>query len=145
MSSGFGRAAAVAAAFLFALPAFTQPAGPVEMLDRLEPGLWEWRSASGSSLGRICLGDPLLLAQLQHRRGACTRELIESHGRSATVQYSCRGAGVGRTTLRLETRRLVQVDSQGLDGGAPFAVRAQARRIGPCTAPTAPERRPTGR
>ena len=49
-----------------------------------------------------------------------------------TVNYTCPGIGRGRTTIRVETPRLVQIDSQGLDRGAPFALRAEARRIGPC-------------
>jgi len=40
--------------------------------------------------------------------------------------------GRGRTILRVETPRLVQIDSQGLHYGAPFALRAQARKTGPC-------------
>ena len=43
-----------------------------------------------------------------------------------TVNYVCPGMGRGRTILRVETPRLVQIDSQGLHNGAPFALRAQA-------------------
>ena len=47
-----------------------------------------------------------------------------------TVNYSCPGVGRGRTEIRFETPRLIQIDSQGLDRGAPFALRAEAR-VGP--------------
>ncbi|MGZ8998512.1 MAG: hypothetical protein ACXW2T_06615, partial [Allosphingosinicella sp.] len=89
-------------------------------------------NASGASLGSICLGDPGDLAQLQHRGASCSREVVASDDRSATLQYSCRGVGSGRTTIRFETPRLVQIDTQGLDQGTPFAIRAQARRSGAC-------------
>ncbi len=124
------RIAAIAAALLV-LPGFAQAPAP-SALDRVEPGLWEVRGAGGASLGSICLGDPALLAQLQHRGAACALDVVDSTERSATVQYSCRGQGSGRTILRVETPRLVQIDGQGLDSGTPFAIRAQARRAGSC-------------
>jgi hypothetical protein len=49
------------------------------------------------------------------------------------VQYTCRGRGYGRTEVRRETNRLVQVQSQGIVDGLPFAITAEARRIGDCT------------
>lgn len=125
-----GCTAALGAAMFF-LPAFAQQ-DVRSFLDRLEPGRWEIRRFAGNSLGTICLGDPILLAQIQHRGSACERNLVNGNGRMATVQYSCRGLGSGRTILRVETPRLVQIDSQGLDSGTPFAIRAEARRVGPC-------------
>ena len=126
------RTAAIAV-FVLTLPALAQALRPTGTpLDRLEPGLWQIRNASGTSLGSICLGDPSDLAQLQHRGASCSREYLASGDRFATVQYSCRGIGSGRTTIRVETRRLVRIESQGLDQGTPFAIRAQARRSGEC-------------
>ena len=125
------RTATVAAALLI-FPAFAQQAPAPSAMDRVERGLWEVRGAGGASLGSICLGEPALLAQLQHRGAACALDTVDSTARSATVQYSCRGQGSGRSILRVETPRLVQIDSQGLDSGTPFAIRAQARRTGPC-------------
>jgi len=125
-----GRTAALGAA-MFLLTAFAQQ-DVGSALDRLEPGRWEVRRFAGNSLGTICVGDPTALAQIQHRGSGCARELVSSTGRLAIVQYSCRGVGSGRTNLRVETPRLVQIDSQGLDNGTPFAIRAEARRVGPC-------------
>jgi hypothetical protein len=127
-----GRTAALAAT-LFSLSAFALQDNRSTM-DRLEPGRWEVRRFAGNSLGTICLGDPTLLGQVQHRGARCDREVMSSssNGRLVTVQYSCRGTGSGRTSLRVETPRLVQIDSQGLDRGTPFAIRAEARRVGPC-------------
>ena len=142
---GFCRAAAIGTTILVAAPASTQNAPAGSPFDRLESGLWELRSAGGVGLGHICLGDRLLLAQPYHRGADCAREVISADSRTATIRYSCPGMGFGRTTIRFETRRLVQIDSQGLDRGTPFALRAQARRTGPCDAPARAERQPTRR
>jgi hypothetical protein len=113
----------------FAAPAATQQPGPLAQLER---GRWQLRMPAGNAIGAVCLGDPLLLAQPQHGPQPCTREILSSNGRAVTVAYSCPGMGRGRTELRVETPRLVQIDSQGLHNGAPFALRAEARRVGPC-------------
>jgi hypothetical protein len=51
-----------------------------------------------------------------------------------TVQYTCRGRGFGRTHIRRETDRLVQIDTQGIADSRPFAFSVEARRTGDCTA-----------
>ena len=110
--------------------ASTQPELPV--LGRLERGLWQLRSLEGNDhLGAICLGDRGLLAQLRHRRVACTRTLVGRAQDSVEVRYSC-PAGFGQTTIRVETPRLARIESQGVDNGIPFGFRAEARRVGPC-------------
>ena len=120
----------LSAAFLLtAWPAATQQPGPLAQVER---GQWQLRAPGGEALGTVCLGDPLLLAQPQHGPQPCTREILSTDTHSVTVNYTCPGMGRGRTQLRVETPRLVQIDSQGLHYGAPFALRAQARRTGPC-------------
>jgi hypothetical protein len=114
---------------LTALPAVAQTPGPLAQVER---GMWQLVGAGGGAAGTVCLGDPLLLAQPQHGPQPCTREILSSDAHSVTVNYSCPGMGRGRTILRVETPRLVQIDSQGLHNGAPFALRAQARKTGPC-------------
>lgn len=100
-------------------------------LATLQTGLWQLR-AEGEAPRNICVADPHSLIQLRHRTAACTRLVIASEKSSATVHYSCPGAGWGRTTLRVETPRLARIDSQGIADNEPFAFTAQARRIGPC-------------
>lgn len=118
---------------LVGLPAPAQERiGTRSPLDQLEPGRWDVRGAGGAELGSICLGDAMALAQLQHRGLACGRELVDVGDRWVSVRYSCAGLGSGRTVIRIETPRLVQLDSQGLASGTPFALRAQARRVGAC-------------
>ncbi|NJS14671.1 MAG: hypothetical protein HC788_08805 [Sphingopyxis sp.] len=103
------------------------------MLDTLEKGSWELRERSGGSVVRsFCLGDARAFIQLQHSRGGCSRYVIEDGGAEVTVHYTCPGAGHGRTTIRRETNRLVQIDTQGISGSAPFSFAYEARRTGGC-------------
>lgn len=127
---GFAVLAAAAAG-----PALPQSPEP-EVLRRLEPGRWELRDSADERVLRasVCLGDPMLLMQPQHGPAACGRSIVAADARSATVHYSCPSAGFGRTTIRFETPRLARIDSQGIHSGAPFAFRAEARRVGTCSA-----------
>ena len=103
------------------------------MLDTLEKGRWELRERSGEAMLRsFCLGDARSLIQLQHARGGCSRYVIADGDAEVTVHYTCPGAGHGRTTIRRETNRLVQIDTQGIAGGAPFSHAYEARRSGGC-------------
>ncbi len=103
------------------------------MLDGLEAGQWQIRERGADSLFRsMCVSDARSLIQLRHARGGCSRFVIEDGGQSVTVHYSCPGAGHGRTTIRRETSRLVQIDTQGVADGAPFSLALEARRTGVC-------------
>lgn len=135
MSSGsaLGRAffvltLGVAAA---ASAAATEERTSLPALAMLQPGLWQLR-AEGEPTLNVCVADPYALIQLRHKAGGCTRLVIANEKASATVHYSCPGAGWGRTTLRAETPRLARIDTQGIAENAPFAFVAEARRIGPC-------------
>ena len=74
------------------------------------------------------------LIQLRHPAAACDRLVVDDGASEVTVQYTCRGRGYGRTHIRRETNRLVQIDSQGIAEGLPFSFAAEARRIGDCPA-----------
>lgn len=118
---------------LLAGSGLSQPTPSHPMLTRLETGQWELRGGSGNArITAICLGNPILLTQPRHGGAPCTRDVVAADTDSMTVNYTCPGLGRGRTTIRFETPRLVQIDSQGLDHGMPFALRAEARRIGAC-------------
>ncbi|MFN3945470.1 MAG: DUF3617 domain-containing protein [Allosphingosinicella sp.] len=125
---------ALAALLTAAAPAATQAPGGLAVLARMEPGLWTLKDRDGARpLPSICIAqDRGMLMQIQHGSAACTRLVIAQDAKSATVHYTCPGAGFGRTSLRLETPRLARIDSQGIHDGAPFAFRAEARRAGPC-------------
>lgn len=116
------------------LPAAAQSPG-LAMLSTLERGQWQLRDRDDATAParHLCLGDARQLLQLQHDRAQCSRYVIEDQPRSVTVHYTCPGAGHGRTTIRKETGRLVQIDTQGIVNGAPFSMAYEARRIGQCS------------
>ena len=101
-------------------------------LNGLEHGQWELRETGGTNRA-VCLGDPTSLFQQRHRGVQCSRFVIENGATSATVHYTCPGAGHGRTTITVETPRLIRIESQGLDAGAPFSFEMEGRRVGACT------------
>lgn len=126
------RALALAGfAALSALPVAAQ-APTLAMLDMLERGQWQFTSRDGGPARAICLGDARALVQLRHDRPGCTRHIVEDTPSSVTVSYACGAEGYGRTTIRRETNRLVQVETQGVVRGAPFSDSYEGRRIGPC-------------
>lgn len=120
---------------LIASPVFSEPvAAPVlAALSGLETGQWQLRSRGGGEGTSLCVNDPRVLLQVRHPRAQCSKFVISNDPRSATVQYSCPGAGSGRTTLRVETPRLVQIDSQGIVNNEPFAMQLEGRRVGTCS------------
>ena len=133
----------VAAAAL-AAPAVSQRGGGVNALAKLQPGLWQLRilgGGGGTRLAPICLGDPAVLTQLQHRQAPCSRLVVAQDSQGATVHYTCPQGGYGQTALRVETPRLVQIDTQGIADNVPFAFRAEARLVGGCNS----AQRPSGR
>jgi hypothetical protein len=103
------------------------------MLDRVEPGEWELRlhDAPGAPR-RMCLGNARRLIQLRHPGENCSRIVVEDTESQVTVQYTCPGHGYGRTQIRRESESLVQVDTQGIAQGLPFAFAVEARRVGAC-------------
>lgn len=104
------------------------------MLAQLEQGQWQLVDRDGMAPARsICLGDARQLIQLRHERQQCTRFVVEDSPNSVTVSYTCAGTGHGRTTIRRETNRLVQIETQGVARGAPFSMAFEGRRTGVCT------------
>lgn len=104
------------------------------MLDRLEKGRWQLSERGKQDiLQSMCLGDARRMIQIYHPRSGCSRYVIEDKPNSVTVHYTCPGAGHGRTTIRSETNRLVQIDTQGIADGKPFSQAIEARRVAACT------------
>lgn len=102
-------------------------------LGTLEPGLWELRGrGEGAQTRRLCFADLRLLLQSEHRGALCPHFVISDSAIAASITYDCGSAGTGRTDLRIETSRLVQLRSQGVEDGAPFAMAAEGRRVGAC-------------
>ena len=129
--AGFALGAAIAVSVAGAA---TGAANKATALSRLEPGLWQLRDldAPRAAQQSFCIADPILLMQLRHRTAPCTRLVIAEGEREAVVHYTCPASGYGQTALRVETPRLAQIDTQGIIDNRPFALRAEARRVGPC-------------
>ena len=70
--------------------------------------------------------------QLRHRQAGCSRFVVQDGASEVVVQYTCRGNGYGRTSIRRESATLVQIRSQGIEGGTPFSLSAEARHSGSC-------------
>lgn len=102
------------------------------MLGTLAKGEWTIRQRGGAPDRKICLKSGAELIQLMHRETGCNQFIVEDGAARVTVQYTCPGNGYGRTSIRRETPALVQLESQGIQGGMPFQMTAEARRTGPC-------------
>ncbi|AZI36452.1 hypothetical protein NT2_05_00050 [Caenibius tardaugens NBRC 16725] len=104
----------------------------LEALNKMTPGSWEIRYRPDGSRQRVCIRDGRDLIQLRHPQGGCSRYIVEDTANRATVHYTCRGHGSGRTQIRLETPQIAQIESQGILDGSPFQFSAEARRLGKC-------------
>jgi hypothetical protein len=119
------------AALLAALPGAAQ-SPELAMLGSLERGSWEIRERGGNERQRLCVRNGRELIQLRHRQPGCSQLIVQDEADEVTVQYTCRGNGYGRTTIRRESNVLVQISSQGLLNGAPFSLDGEGRRVGSC-------------
>jgi len=117
-----------AAVLLLALVAAVRPA----VLSQASGGLWEVSGVPGSPPRRICLADPSVLAQFEHRKAHCTRSVIRDQRTTAEIHYSCSGGGFGQSTVSSLTPRALRIETQGISGDAPFHYVLQARRVGDC-------------
>ena len=116
-----------------ALAAPAAGGGPsLAMLDRLEGGRWELRERAGVPPQTLCVPSGRRLIQLRHPGMQCSSFVVEDGPAQVVVQYTCSGHGYGRTRLRRETNRLVQLDTQGIAEGLPFEFSAEARRVSDC-------------
>ena len=133
--SGHRTALRRGAPLLAAIALVAVPAGAaaVGALSKIERGRWQVRELDSSiAPGSVCIGDTAALVQYEHRSAACRPDVVEDGADAATVQYSCPGRGFGHTHIRVETPRLVRIDTQGLSNGRPFSYRLEARRVGAC-------------
>lgn len=132
----FAAGLAIAALTIAASPAKSGRSGqPLAALARLQPGLWQIRELSNDRAvpQSICIVDPTMLLQVKHYKEPCSRLVIADQADGATVHYTCPANGFGRTSLRVETSRLAKIDTQGIIDKTPFAFRAEARLVGPCS------------
>ncbi|WP_157073762.1 DUF3617 domain-containing protein [Sphingomonas soli] len=97
----------------------------------IQPGQWVLKELEGSAR-KLCLTEPAKLLQIQHGAAQCQHVLMDNGPRSATIRYTCAGRGNGRTTITLETPRLITIDTQGVLDGAPFSDQYEGRWAGNC-------------
>ena len=107
-------------------------AAPVA-LKGIAGGNWEVsRSANGHGATRLCVADPAMLAQFEHRGEACTRVVLSDRAGEMVVHYTCAGGDFGRTRLSVITPRSLRLDTQGISRGLPFSYQLHARRAADC-------------
>jgi hypothetical protein len=116
-----------AALALLALTAAVRPA----VFSQTVGGLWEISRSDGGRRS-ICIPDPLVLAQYEHMRSRCSRDVIRDQRGLAEISYSCAGGGFGQTRVEQITPRSLRIETQGISGDAPFHYVLQARRVGDC-------------
>jgi hypothetical protein len=115
-----------------ALAAVAAHAAELAMLSSLDKGGWTLRIRDDGSQRRICVRSGQEFVQLRHQQPGCSRFIVQDDPDEVVVQYTCRGNGYGRTSIRREGHGLVQIRSQGIANGAPFAISAEARHTGAC-------------
>jgi hypothetical protein len=116
-----------AALALLGLTAAVRPA----VFSQTAGGLWEISRSDGGRRN-ICVADPVVLAQYEHLRGRCSRDVIRDQRGLAEISYSCAGGGFGQSRVEQVTPRSLRIETQGISGDAPFHYVLQARRIGEC-------------
>lgn len=122
-----------ASAAVLAQPVVAPPV--LSALNLLKPGQWSLHAHDRPGNNRsICIGDARALLQVRHGEAMCSRFVIASDARTATVHYTCPGSGHGRTTIRVESPQIIQIDTQGIANNEPFALSWEGRRTGDCTA-----------
>lgn len=132
LSLAIPAAAVLAAGGFVAVPALAQKPA-LAMLDQLMTGRWELRVRDEAGRSeQFCLQDARRFIQLRHPGRTCEQLVVADDPDEVTVQYTCKGQGYGRTSIRRESASLIQIDSQGISGGLPFAFSAEARRVGQC-------------
>ena len=107
----------------------------INAMNGVEPGLWSIHALEKgeADVAPYCVADPTRLLQFRHPSANCTRLVITDTPRIATIQYSCPGAGWGRTSVRVVSPTMLRLDTQGIADNAPFALSAVARRLGDCS------------
>ncbi|MEO9132797.1 MAG: hypothetical protein ABI240_16550 [Sphingomonas sp.] len=129
-----GRAALFGLLLIGSLTAAAPARAPqLAVLTRIETGQWQLKEPGTAAVARsLCISEPAVLLQLGHSGAQCSRFVIADTPDAATVHYTCPGAGHGRTTIAMETPRLLRIQTQGIAGGAPFDLDYEGRRIGAC-------------
>ena len=102
-------------------------------LAQVAPGLWEISGAPGTKAPvRQCITSLATLARFEHRSKNCSAKILKDAGNATLVDYTCGGAGFGRSDIEVLTPRSLRISTQGISDGLPFNYVLQARRIDDC-------------
>jgi hypothetical protein len=102
-------------------------------LSQAQPGVWEISGAPGTNGPvRQCLADLSALARYEHRTNNCVAKVSKDGGTSASIEYTCGGAGFGHSEIDMLTPRSLRISTQGISGGLPFNYVLQAHRVDDC-------------
>lgn len=126
--AGLGLLTTAGAGLCLALAGASTPS----VLSQIQSGLWEMSDQRGAPAIRMCVPQPPLLAQVEHRSAECTRTVLRDDSASALIEYSCGAAGFGHSKITMLTPRSVRIETQGIADHAPFGYVVHARRVGNC-------------
>ena len=103
-------AGTVGAALVLLLTAAGRPAS----LGLVDGGLYEIDSIGKGHRPRLCVADPMIFANYEHRGRPCARTVISDGPNGAVVEYRCGGGDFGRSTVKALTPKSLRVDTQGI-------------------------------
>jgi hypothetical protein len=106
-------------------------AGRPSLFMQTTGGLWEVSRNNGGRRN-VCVQDPVSLAQYEHLRADCARDLVRNQQTKAEVHYTCPGGSFGQSNVELITPRSLRIETQGISSNGPFHYVLQARRLGNC-------------
>jgi hypothetical protein len=96
-------------------------------------GLWQVAySARLAPAASVCIADPIVLAQWEHRGGRCSPTVLSDSNDKVVISYTCADGGMGRSEMTLLTPRTIRIATQGISAGGPFNYVLHARRAGNC-------------
>lgn len=105
----------------------------VGALSQVQVGQWQLHEVGAKTPPQaVCAPDVKRLLQIQHGAASCSFRTISDEGSAATVRYVCPGAGNGTTELKVESRTILRLHTQGVARGAPYDVTYEARYAGAC-------------
>lgn len=111
----------------------SRSSNPPRLPKGLEAGEWELRERGpDGAVRKLCISNLSQLLQSGHAGSGCKSFTVSETARRLVVTYECGAAGNGRTDLRIETPRLIQIQSQGIVNGAPFDFALEGRWVGAC-------------
>jgi hypothetical protein len=109
-------------------------AQPPSPLVEATGGMWEVTGVPGSNVPvRQCIADVTVLAQFEHRRRNCKRNVLSNSGSSTVISYSCGNGEFGQSKLTVITPRSLKIETQGISDNSPFNYVLQAHRMGDCS------------